>query len=126
MDTVTTIADQTSRSSTSGAFKGNTQAMMEFGQIWAASCRTMSDIMTSASQAYFDHMTTTMKAMSDVRTIKGAMELQMAATRTSMEQALANSSKLSTASMEFADQGMAPIKARMDVTMAKFSSMLPT
>ena len=79
--------------------------MMEFGQIWAAGCRTISDIMTSASQAYLDHMTTTMKAMIDVRTIKGTMELQMAATRTSMEQALVNSSKLSAASMEFADLG---------------------
>ena len=123
MDNVTTIAEA---DQSSGSFKGNTQAMMEFGHIWAAGCRNLSDIMATSSQAYFDHVTNTMKAMSDVRTIKGAMELQMAATRTAVEQAVASSSKLSIASMEFADQGMAPIKARMDATMARFSSARAT
>ena len=118
MDTVAKITDQTSAS-----FKGNTQAMMELGQIWAAGCRNVSNIIATASQSHLDHMTTTMKAMSDVRTIKGAMELQMSAARTSMEQAVSTTSKLSTASMELADQGMAPMKACMDSTMARFTSI---
>ena len=126
MDNVTAIADQASEAPTAGAFKSNTQAVMEFGHIWAAGWRNISDIMTSASRAHLDHMTATMKAMSDIKTIKGAIDLQMAAIQTSIDQAVTNSSKLSTASMKFADQGMAPIKARMDATMARFSSTRPT
>lgn len=117
MDNIATVIDQPAT-----ALKGNTQALMEAGRIWADGCRNLSDIMATASQAHLDHMTATLKAMSDVKTFKGAMELQVAAACTSMEQAIANSSKLSTASMALADQGMAPIKARMDLAMARYTS----
>lgn len=122
MDNIATVADQTSEAFSSTS-KGNTQAMMELGQLWVAGFRKFSNIMGTASQAHFDHVTTTIKAMCHVRTVQGALELQMAAACTSIAQAVANSNKLSTASMELADQGMAPLKARMEKAVARFSSM---
>ena len=97
MDNVSTMADQSS-----GLLKSNTKDMMIFSQRWVTGCRNISDIMTTASKAHFNHMITTMKAMSDVRTIKDAMELQMAATLNSIEQVVTNTRKLSAASMEMA------------------------
>ena len=116
MDNVSMTSEQSSVALTS-----NAKAMTDSGHIWAAGYHQISEIMANASLAYFDHVTTTLKALSDVRTMKGAVELQMSATRTSIEQAV-TTSKLTTASMELANQGMAPIKARMDATIARFTS----
>jgi hypothetical protein len=120
MDSIVPVYDQPLKT-----FASNTQAIIEFSRIWAEGCRNISDIMVTATQAHFDHVTDTLKAMGDAKTIKGAMGLQMAATRTSIEQAVVNSNKLSNASISLANQGFAPLKARMDIAASSFAFSTP-
>ncbi len=116
MDNLQSSFEQTTQSS-----RGTVDAVMESQKVWAAGFQNISEIMTAAAQAQFDHTLATIKAMSVAKTVKEAMDLQMAATRISFERALANTGKLSDASMSLVEQGIAPITAQMTMSLEKLA-----
>ncbi len=116
MDNLQTSIEQTTKSS-----QGNVEAVMASQKIWAAGFQNISEIMTAAAQAQFDHTIATIKAISGAKSVKEAIDLQMAATRTTFERALANTGKLSDASMALVEQGIAPITAQMTMSLEKLS-----
>jgi phasin family protein len=63
----------------------------------------------------------TFKALSSVRSLKDAFELQASFARTTMEKTLAESGRLTDASMKLTEQAMAPLTARVSLAVEKFA-----
>ncbi len=101
--------------------QGNFEAMMKSSQIWAAGMQDLGKQVAATAQAQFDETVSVFKAMSGVKSIKEAIDLQSTLARASMEKAVAETSKITDASMKLAEQAIAPITARMTLAVEKFS-----
>ena len=100
--------------------QGNVDAFVKAGQIWAAGVQDMGKRFAATAQAQMDQTVATMKAMAGVKSLKEAMELQSTLARASMEQAVAETGKLTETSMKLTEQAMAPITARVTLAMETF------
>jgi len=100
--------------------QGNVEAMLKCDQIWAAGVQDLSKSFAATAQAQLDQTVSTWKALSGVKSIKEAMELQTSLARNSMGSAVSETGKLTDASMKLAEQTMAPIAARMSLAVEKF------
>ena len=101
--------------------QGNVEAFMKSGQIWASGFQDLSRQMAATAQASFEETVSTFKALSGVKSLKDAMELQANLARTTMEKTFAESGKLTDASFKLAEQALAPITARVTLAVEKFA-----
>jgi len=101
--------------------QGNLEAMVKAGQIWAAGVQDISKQIAANAQASFDETMSTFKAMSSVKSLKDAFDLQASLARSTMEKTLAESGKLTDASMKLTEQALAPLTARVNLAMQKFA-----
>ena len=101
--------------------QGNLEAMVKSGQIWAAGVQDIGKQMAANAQASFDETMSTWKALSGAKSLKDAFDLQASLARATMEKTLAESGKLTDASMKLTEQAMAPLTARFTLAMEKFS-----
>ncbi len=100
--------------------QGNVEALMKCGQIWAAGVQDLHKSFAATAQAQLDQTVSTWKALAGVKSIKEAMELHTSLARNSMGSAVAETGKLTDASMKLAEQTMAPIAARVSLAVEKF------
>ncbi|MBN8892092.1 MAG: hypothetical protein BGP12_19470 [Rhodospirillales bacterium 70-18] len=100
--------------------QGNVEAFVKSSQIWAAGVQDLSKAMAATAQAQMDAAMSTMKALAGVKSLKDAVELQTSLTRSSVEAAMAETGKLTDASMKLAEQALAPITARVTLAAEKF------
>jgi phasin family protein len=103
--------------------QGNIEAFVKAGQIWAAGVQDMGKQFAATAQAQMDHTVATMKALAGVKSLKEAMELQSSLARASMEKAVAETGKLTDASLKLTEQAIAPITARVTLAMEKFGAI---
>ena len=101
--------------------QGNMEAIMKSGQIWAAGVQDLSKHMAAAAQASLDESMSAFKALTSVKSLKDAFELQSSFARAAMEKALAESGKLTDASFKLTEQALAPITARVTIAVEKFA-----
>jgi len=101
--------------------QGNFEAMMKAGQIWAAGVQDLQKTFAATAQAQVEAAMGTMKALSSVKSLKEAMDLQASLARTSLETVVSESGKLTDASMKLAEQAMAPLTARVTLAVEKFA-----
>jgi len=101
--------------------QGNLEAMVKCGQLWAAGVQDIGKQMAASAQASFEDTVSTFKAMSSVKSLKDAFDLQASLARSTMEKTLAESGKLTDASMKLTEQALAPLTARFSLAMEKFS-----
>ena len=101
--------------------QGNLEAMVKSGQIWAAGVQDISKQIAANAQASFEETMSTFKALTSVKSVKDAFDLQASLARTTMEKTLAESGKLTDASMKLTEQTLAPITARVSLAMEKFA-----
>lgn len=102
--------------------QGNVEAMMKSGQILATGLTDMSKLMAASAKVSLDETMSVFKAMTSVKSVKEAFELQTNFARTAMEKAMSEGGKLTDQSLKLAEQAMAPISARVNVAVATFSS----
>ena len=100
--------------------QGNVEAMMRAGQIWATGMQDMSKNLAATAQSQLDQTVSTWKALAGVKSIKEAIDLQSTLARTSLEAAVAETSKLTDASMKLAGQSFAPITERVSLAVEAF------
>ncbi len=100
--------------------QGNFEAMMKSGQVWAAGFQDLQKAMAASAQAQVEAAMGTFKAISGVKSLKEAMDLQSSLARNSFETAMNETGKLTDASMKLAEQAMAPITARVTLAVEKF------
>ncbi len=100
--------------------QGNFEALMQCGQIWAAGVQDLGKVMSATAQAQAEAAMGTFKAMSGVKSLQEAMDLQTTLARSSLETAMAETGKITEASVKLAEQAMAPITARVTLAVEKF------
>src|SRR5271165_5503370 len=96
--------------------QGNVEACVKSGQIWAAGMQDLSKHVAASAQASLDETLSTFKAMTGVKSLKDAFDLQAGLARSSVEKAVAETGRITDASVRLAEQTFAPITAR--VTLA--------
>jgi len=100
--------------------QGNLEALVKCSQIWAAGVQDLSKQFAASAQAQVDQTMATWKALAGVKSLKEAMELHTTLARSSVEKAVAETSKLTDASMKLAEQTFAPLTARMSLAAERF------
>ena len=101
--------------------QGNMEALVKSGQIWAAGMQDLGKQMAANAQASFEETMATFKAFTSVKSLKDAFDLQASLARSTMEKTLAESGKLTDASMKLTEQTLAPITARVSMAVEKFA-----
>jgi phasin family protein len=102
--------------------QGNLEAFVTSSQIWAAGVQDLSKHMATSAQAAMEEGMSTFRALAGVKSLKEAVELQTGLARTTIEKTLAESGKLTEASMKIAEQAFAPIAARVTLAVEKFGA----
>jgi phasin family protein len=101
--------------------QGNMEALVKSGQIWAAGMQDLGKQIAANAQASFEETMSTFKAFSSVKSLKDAFDLQSNLARTTMEKTLAESGRLTDASLKLTEQTLAPITARVSLAVEKFA-----
>lgn len=101
--------------------QGNVEAMVKSGQIWAAGMQDLGKQMAATAQASFEESMSTFKALTSVKSLKDAFDVQSSFARATLEKTVAESGKLTDASLKLTEQTLAPITARMSLAVEKFA-----
>jgi phasin family protein len=101
--------------------QGNVEAIVKSSQIWATGVQDLSKHFAAAAKASLDEGMAAFKALTSVKSLKDAIELQTSFARSAMEKTMAESGKLTDASFKLTEQALAPITARVSVAVEKFS-----
>ena len=101
--------------------QGNLEAFVKSGQIWAAGMQDLHKQMAVSAQVSFQETMATFKAMASAKSLKDAFDLQASLARGAIEKTLAQSGKLTDASLKLTEQAMAPITARVTLAVEKFA-----
>jgi phasin family protein len=101
--------------------QGNFEAMVKSGQIWAAGVQDISKQMAASAQAQMDEGMSMFKALSSVKSLKEAFDLQSSIARSSMEKAVSETGRLTDASLKLAEEAIAPLTARVTLAVETFS-----
>jgi phasin family protein len=102
--------------------QGNLEAVVKSGQIWATGLQDLSKHVATNAQTAMEETLSTFRALTSVKSLKEAFELQTSFARASMEKAMAESSKLTETSLKLAEQAYAPITARVNAAVEVFTN----
>jgi phasin family protein len=101
--------------------QANMEALVKSGQIWSTGVQELTKQFASTAKASFDESVSTFKAISTVKSVKEALELQSAFAKTAFEKAVAESKQITDASIKLTEATLAPITARVTVAVETFS-----
>jgi phasin family protein len=103
--------------------QANLEAFVKSGQIWAAGVQDLQKQMAATAQASFEESVATFKAIASAKSLKDAFEMQVTLARGAIEKTLAESGKLTDASVKLTEQALAPITARVTLAVEKFGKV---
>lgn len=101
--------------------QGNVEAVVKAGQIWATGVQDISKTAAANAKVSFDEGVAAFKALTSVKSLKDAFDLQSSFARTAFEKGVSESSKLTDASLKLAEQTFAPLTARVTAAVEKFT-----
>ena len=101
--------------------KENLEAFTASSKIWMAGVQDLTQQFAATAKASFDESVATFKALTAVKSVQEAIDLQTSYSKAAVAKALAESTKLTEASMKLTEQALAPITARMAVAVRSFS-----
>jgi len=102
--------------------QGNVEAFVKSSQILASGWQDLSKLFAANAKASLDESISTFKALSSVKSLKEAFDLQTSFARTSLEKAVSESGKITEHSLKVAEQAFAPISARVNAAVETFSA----
>jgi phasin family protein len=100
--------------------QGNVEAFLKSSQIWATGLQDLGKLFAATAQAQIDESVATVKALTSVKSLKEAVDLQSSLAKSTVEKLVAESGKLSDASLKLAEQALAPLTARVTLAAEKF------
>ena len=100
--------------------QANIDALIKSSQIVATGLQDMSRMFAASMQSTMDDTMSTFRAMSGVRSIREAMDLQTSLARSTVEKAVTQSGQVAQTSLKLAEQAMAPIASRVTVAVDSF------
>jgi phasin family protein len=101
--------------------KDNLEAITTSGKIWAAGVQDISTQLAATAKASLEETVAAFKAMTSVKSVREAIDLQATYSKNVVAKALAESSKLTEASLKLTEQAIAPLTARVAVAVESFS-----
>lgn len=101
--------------------RGNVEAFTKAAQTWATGTQDLARQAMALAQGLTDHTLEGAKALSSVKSLNEAAEIQAKFAKAAMEKAVAESAKMQEAVFKLTEQAVAPISARMTVAMEKMA-----
>jgi phasin family protein len=101
--------------------QGNVEAVLKSSQILASGVQDLSRHFAASAQASLDEGFSAFKALAGARSLKDAFELQSSFARSTVEKSLAESGKLTDASLKLTEQALAPLTARVSAAVERFT-----
>ena len=101
--------------------KANVEAFVKSGQIMATGFQDLTKMMAASAQAAMDETMSTFRAMTTVRSVKEAMDLQATFARSTIEKAVSQTGHVAETSFKLAEQAIAPIAGRVTLAVESFS-----
>lgn len=101
--------------------KGNVDAVVKSGTIVAKGAEEAGKQVASFAQSSMEKNVATGKAMLAVKTIQELVDLQSSFAKSSIEALVAESGKLQELSVKIANEALAPLSARVNVTVGTLS-----
>ena len=102
--------------------QGNIEAFVKSSKIWSAGVQDLSKQVAATAQAQMDETMSVFKAIAAVKSFKDMFELQSAFAKSALEKTMAESGKLTDASLKLTEQTIAPIAARMTIAVETFKA----
>lgn len=100
--------------------QANVEALVKSGQIWSNGLQELTKQVAATAQANLDETLNSFKAFSGIKSMKDALDLQANFARVAFEKSMAESGRLTDATMKLTEQALAPITARVTVAAEKF------
>jgi phasin family protein len=102
--------------------QGNVEALVKSSQIVATGLQDMTKQIAANAQAAMDETLSTMRALSTVRSIKEALDLQATLARSNFEKAVSQTGQLTEASFKLAEQAIQPLAGRVTLAVESFKA----
>lgn len=100
--------------------QGNVEALVKSSQIFATGLQDLGKLMAASAQASMDDAMSAFRAMTGVRSLKDAADLQASLARSAVEKALTQSNQVAETSFKVAEQAFAPIGSRLSLAVQSF------
>ena len=104
--------------------RGNVEAFTKAAQTWASGSQDLARQYMALAQGLTDHAMEGAKALSSVKSVNEAAELQAKFAQAALEKMVAEGTKLQEASVKLAESAFAPVNARMTMAMEKLAKPL--
>jgi phasin family protein len=101
--------------------KGNVEAAVRAGSIYARGMEDLSKTLMSITQAQLEASVGAAKALMGCSSLQQMVDLQTDLARTHFDKFVADGSKLSEISLKVANEVLEPIQARVNVAVEKFT-----
>jgi phasin family protein len=101
--------------------RGNIEAMTKSAQLLAVGFQDLGKQIFAISQALTDHAMESAKALAGVKSLKEAADIQAAFAKASIERSMSEAAKLQEATFKLAETAYAPLTARMNLAVEKFT-----
>jgi phasin family protein len=103
------------------AGKANLEAVSESAKIWAAGTQDLTKQVAASVQASYADSMAAFKALTAARSLTDVVTLQGDYSKAAIAKAVADTTKVTEASLKLAEQAMAPLTARVAVAVDSFS-----
>lgn len=104
--------------------QGNFEAFVKAGQIFTSGIHGISKHIASSTQASVEETVALTKALAGVKSVKEAVDLQTGYARSVVEKAVAETGKVTDASLKLTEQTIAPLTARVTLAVEKFGAAI--
>lgn len=104
--------------------QGNFEAFMKAGQIFSTGLQGLSKQIAATTQTSIEETVAVSKSLAGVKSVKEAVDLQTGYARSVMEKAVAETSKITDASLKLTEQTIAPLTARVTLAVEKFGAAI--
>lgn len=101
--------------------RGNVEALAKATQIYVAGVQDLSRQTMAMVQGLTEQALESAKALSSVRSLKEAAEIQAGLARTAFERTVSEGTKLQETALKVVEQSFAPLSARMTLAVEKMS-----
>jgi phasin family protein len=102
--------------------QGNLEAVIKSSQILATGLTDISKNVAATAQANLEETMANFRALTSVKSLKEAFDLQAGFARTALEKAMSESGKLTETSLKLVEQASAPLTARLNAAVETFST----
>jgi phasin family protein len=103
--------------------QGNMEAFVKASQIFTTGMQDISKHLAASTKHSSEEYVAFTKSLMGVKSVKEAVDLQSGFAKASVEKAVAETSKITDASVKLAEQAIAPITARLTLAVEKFGKI---